>query len=110
MELSLPVVAGAVSTVTFAGSMLPMLVRSPNQGPESYSLGNNALANLGNAVHSVYVFHLPAGPVWVLHSFYLLSTALMRVWYGLAGVHRNAHVHERVELRLSSDPTASRPA
>jgi hypothetical protein len=32
-------------------------------------------------IHSVYVFHLPAGPVWVLHSFYVLSTALMLVWY-----------------------------
>jgi hypothetical protein len=27
------------------------------------------------------VFHLPAGPIWALHSFYLLSTALMLAWY-----------------------------
>ena len=32
-------------------------------------------------MHSVDVFHLPAGPVWVLHSFYLVSTVLMLVWY-----------------------------
>jgi hypothetical protein len=47
----------------------------------SYSLGNIALANLGNAVHSVYVFALPPGPIWVLHTFYLLSSALMLFWY-----------------------------
>jgi hypothetical protein len=39
------------------------------------------LSNLGNLIHSVYVFHLPAGPVWVLHTFYLVTTALMLVWY-----------------------------
>ena len=47
----------------------------------SYSLGNILLANVGNAVHSVYVFSLPAGPLWVLHSFYLASTALMLTWF-----------------------------
>jgi hypothetical protein len=30
---------------------------------------------------TVYVFHLPARPVWVLHTFYLVTTALMLVWY-----------------------------
>lgn len=29
----------------------------------SYSLGNIAMANGGNAVHSVYVFSLPTGPI-----------------------------------------------
>ena len=47
----------------------------------SYSLGNILLSNLGNLIHSIYVFHLPAGPIWALHSFHLLSTALMLVWY-----------------------------
>jgi hypothetical protein len=47
----------------------------------SYSLGNILLANVGNVIHSVYVFHLPDGPIWLLHSFYLLTTALMLVWY-----------------------------
>lgn len=47
----------------------------------SYSLGNITLANIGNAVHSVYVFHLPPGPIWFLHSFYLVSSALMLYWY-----------------------------
>lgn len=82
MNVTLAVIAGSLSTAIFAASMLPMLVkagRSRDLG--SYSLGNIGLANVGNAIHSVYVFSLPAGPVWVLHSFYLVSTALMLVWY-----------------------------
>ena len=39
------------------------------------------LANAGNAIHSVYVFSLPPGPLWALHSFYLTTTAAMLVWY-----------------------------
>ena len=79
---SLPVLAGAVSTVIFAGSTLPMLVKAwRTQDLGSYSLGNILLANIGNIVHSVYVFSLPPGPIWALHSFYVLSTGLMLVWY-----------------------------
>jgi hypothetical protein len=79
---TIPVLAGAVSTVIFAGSALPMLVKAARtKDLGSYSLGNILLSNLGNVVHSVYVFHLPAGPAWVLHTFYLLSTALMLAWY-----------------------------
>ena len=79
---SVPVLAGMVSTVIFAASTLPMLVKAHRtRDLSSYSLGNMLLANLGNAVHSLYVFSLPAGPLWVLHSFYLLSTGLMLTWF-----------------------------
>lgn len=82
MSVSLPVIAGAISTVLFTLSMLPMLVKAARtKDLSSYSLGSIALSNLGNAIHSVYVFHLPLGPIWVLHSFYLVSTALMLAWY-----------------------------
>ena len=82
MDISFPVIAGAVSTAIFASSMLPMLVKAARtRDLGSYSLGNILLSNLGNVIHSVYVFHLPPGPVWVLHSFYLVSTALMLFWY-----------------------------
>ena len=47
----------------------------------SYSRGNLVLANIGNPVHSVYVIRLPAGPIWALHSFYVVSSALMLVWH-----------------------------
>jgi uncharacterized protein with PQ loop repeat len=111
VELTLPVLAGAVSTTIFAASMLPMLAKAArSKDLSSYSLGNIVLANVGNAVHSVYVFHLPAGPVWVLHSFYLVSTVLMLVWYlryeSARGrvVGRNAHSHP--PRRLGSSPEA----
>lgn len=82
MEVTLPLVAGAVSTTIFAVSMLPMLVKaSRSRDLSSYSFGNISLANVGNLVHSVYVFSLPPGPVWALHSFYLVSTVLMLFWY-----------------------------
>ena len=77
-----PVLAGVVSTAVFAGSVLPMLLKAlRTRDLSSYSLGNIALANVGNVVHSFYVFHLPAGPIWFLHSFYVVSSALMLFWY-----------------------------
>jgi hypothetical protein len=47
----------------------------------SYSFGNLLLANLGNVVHSIYVVSLPVGPIWGLHTFYLITTGLMLIWY-----------------------------
>jgi len=95
MDSSIPLLAGTVSTVVFACSALPMLRKAAiTRDLSSYSLGNIALANLGNVVHSVYVFHLPIGPIWVLHSFYLVSSALMLFWYvrfAGVGVHKPAH-------------------
>jgi len=82
MTIDLPVLAGVVSTTIFAISTLPMLVKAARtKDLSSYSLGQILLANVGNVVHSFYVFDLPAGPVWVLHAFYLVSTGLMLVWY-----------------------------
>jgi uncharacterized protein with PQ loop repeat len=93
MSVDLPVIAGALSTTIFALGTLPMLVKAAKtKDLSSYSLGNIVLSNVGNAIHSIYVFHLPMGPVWVLHSFYLVSTGLMLVWYvryaSLRGDHR----------------------
>ena len=80
--MDLPIVAGTVSTVIFATSMLPMLIKARRtRDLASYSLGNILLSNLGNVVHSVYVFSLPAGPVWALHGFYLVATGLLLLWY-----------------------------
>ncbi len=77
-----PVLAGAVSTLLFVVSYLPMLVKAfQTRDLQSYSLGNLVIANVGNGVHSVYVFSLPMGPIWFLHGFYLLSTAVMLVWH-----------------------------
>ena len=56
----MPVVAGAVSSAIFAASALPMLVKAfRTKDLKSYSLPNIALSNVGNVVHSVYVYSLP---------------------------------------------------
>jgi uncharacterized protein with PQ loop repeat len=82
MNTELPVIAGAVSTTIFALSTLPMLLKAyRTKDLKSYSLSNILLSNVGNIIHSVYVFSLPAGPIWLLHSFYLLTTGLMFIWY-----------------------------
>jgi uncharacterized protein with PQ loop repeat len=82
MDTNLPVIAGAISTTIFTLSMLPMLLKAfRTKDLASYSLGNILLANVGNVIHSVYVFSLPAGPIWLLHTFYLITTGLMLAWY-----------------------------
>lgn len=82
MTVSLPVLAGTVSTVLFVVSYLPMLVKAfRTKDMASYSLGSLLIANLGNVVHSVYVYSLPAGPIWFLHTFYLVATAAMLAWH-----------------------------
>lgn len=80
--LDVPTVAGLASTALFAGSTLPMLIKAHrSRDLASYSLGNIVLANVGNVIHSLYVFSLPAGPIWLLHAFYLVSSGLMLSWY-----------------------------
>jgi hypothetical protein len=82
MSFSLPVIAGLISTIIFATSTLPMLVKAwRTRDLHSYSFGTISLANAGNLIHSVYVFSLPVGPIWVLHTFHLTTTGLMLVWY-----------------------------
>ena len=82
MKMEWSVMAGTISTTIFALSTLPMLLKAfQTKDLRSYSLGNILLSNLGNVIHTVYVFSLPAGPIWVLHSFYLVTTGLMLAWY-----------------------------
>jgi hypothetical protein len=81
-SMDLAVLAGVLSTGLFAMSYLPMLVKAARtKDLSSYSLGNLAITNAGNAVHSVYVFSLPVGPIWLLHTFYLVASALMLIWF-----------------------------
>jgi hypothetical protein len=104
--LSLPTLAGLTSTVIFAASTLPMLVKAyRSRDLASYSLGNIALANLGNVVHSIYVYSLPPGPIWLLHTFYLVSTALMLGWYLRYGLGKHAH---SAGARMGRSPDAAR--
>jgi hypothetical protein len=116
-EHEIPVLAGLASTILFVASTLPMLVKARRtRDLSSYSLGNLLLANTGNAVHSVYVFSLPPGPIWALHGFYLGSTATMLFWFvrfgmgGLthpapAGMRRPAEAPSRPALLASQHTT-----
>jgi hypothetical protein len=95
--LSVSVLAGSVSTAVFVASALPMLVKAARtKDLGSYSVGNLVLANVGNLVYAVYVFSLPVGPIWALHSFYLVSSfAMLIMWLGYRrrlrlGVHRDS--------------------
>ena len=76
--MDFPFLAGIVSTTLFAISNLPMVLKAARtRDLRSYSLGNLALINAANGVHSLYVFSLPVGPIWLLHGFYLVASALM---------------------------------
>jgi hypothetical protein len=106
MDSAMPVLAGAVASVIFVGSTLPMVVKAVRtRDLGSYSLGNILLANLGNLVQSIYVFHLPAGPIWALHSFHLVTTALMLVWY--LRYTESPILRRRAGLGRSPDATGS---
>src|SRR6185369_12143485 len=105
---TVPVLAGVASTLIFVVSTLPMMVKAlRSRDLLSYSAGNIALANVGNVVHSVYVFSLPPGPIWSLHSFYLVSSGLMLVLYVRFAVRRPPH---RPANMMGRSPDAPPPA
>ncbi len=82
MRIDLPVLSGTIATVLFALSTLPMVVKANRtKDLKSYSLGYLLLGNVGNLFYSMYVYNLPPGPIWLLHSFYLVVTGLMLFWY-----------------------------
>jgi uncharacterized protein with PQ loop repeat len=78
----LPTIAGSASTVIFVTSYMPMLLKAVRtKDLSSYSPTQLVLTNFGNVLYSAYVFSLPVGPIWALHTFYLVATALMLAWY-----------------------------
>ena len=82
MDFSLPMIARSIASALFASSTLPMVLKAyRTKDLKSYSLGYLLLGNLGNLFYSLYVYHLPPGPIWLLHTFYLIVTALMLYWY-----------------------------
>lgn len=82
MKFDLPVIAGTIATILFALSTLPMVFKAyRTKDLKSYSLGYLLLGNVGNLFYSMYVYDLPPGPIWLLHTFYLVVTALMLYWY-----------------------------
>lgn len=75
---AMAVLAGSASTTLFVVSYLPMLIRAVRtRDLRSYSRSSLVIANVGNVVQAGYVISLPAGPLWFLHGFYLVASALM---------------------------------
>ena len=94
----LAVLAGVISTTLFAASQIPMLVRARRtRDLRSYSPLNLVLANVGNGFHWLYVVSLPFGPIWFLHGFFTLATALMLLWYVQQQGRWSASSHVRTD-------------
>ena len=97
MGSSIALAAGTVATLVFAASTLPMLGKAARtKDLASYSRSNLVLANAGNLLYSLYVFHLPPGPIWLLHTFYAATSALMLFW-SLRYAHRPGRAHRPVD-------------
>lgn len=80
--MDIQIMAGSVSTVVFIVSSFLMVYKAYTTSDlESYSLGNLIFNNLGNLIHWIYISSLPLGPIWFLHAYYTLITALMLLWY-----------------------------
>ena len=99
--VQLQVLAGVTSSVIFIFSNLPMVLKAvKTRDLKSYSLGHLALSNLGNMIHWVYISSLPFGPIWFLHGFFTVVTALMLLWYfqyELAGTINIRSLHLKLE-------------
>ena len=80
--VDLPLLAGTISSAMFVVGTLPMIHKAvATKSLQSYSLSSLLFNNLGNLLHALYVYSLPPGPIWLLHSFHLVTTALMLFWY-----------------------------
>jgi len=98
--MDIPLIAGTVATVVFAISNLPMLTKAlRTRDVSSYSLASLGMINAANAIYSLYVFTLPVGPIWALHTFYVVSCAVMLV---LCVAQRRAAVRSEVTRRGSA--------
>jgi uncharacterized protein with PQ loop repeat len=76
--MNVPIIAGTIATMVFALSNLPMLRKAlRTRNVSSYSLSSLVMINGANGLYSVYVFSLPFGPIWALHTFYVVSCGIM---------------------------------
>ena len=79
---ALQIMAGSLSSFLFISGGIPMLLKAfKTKNLHSYSLSTILLNNVGNFFYWLYVISLPIGPIWLLHSFYTLTSVLMLVWY-----------------------------
>ncbi|MET0932445.1 MAG: hypothetical protein ABWX56_01935 [Mycetocola sp.] len=105
--MDIPILAGIASTTLFALSNLPMVLKAARtRDLRSYSFGNLALINVANGVHSLYVFSLPVGPIWLLHGFYLVASAVMLAMFLRFHRHGGISTHHHDQNRRRSDEHA----
>ena len=79
---TLQIFAGSISSMLFITGNVPMLLKAyRTKDLRSYSLSHMVLVNTGNCLYWFYLSSLPVGPIWLLHSFYTLTMALLLVWY-----------------------------
>ena len=77
-----PMTAGIISTLLFASSNIPMLVKAyRTHDLKSYSPLYLGLSNIGNLIHWFYILSLPFGPIWFLHAIFTIACLLMLLWY-----------------------------
>ena len=80
--MDIPIVAGSLSSAIFMIGTLPMLLKAfTTRNLKSYSMMTLLFNNVGNMLYAIYVYSLPLGPIWLLHGFNLIVTALMLFWY-----------------------------
>ncbi len=78
----LQLVAGSISSLLFAASIFPMLLKVyKTHDMRSYSFGNIVITNAANAVHWLYIASLPPGPIWLLHGFYTVTSLVVLLSY-----------------------------
>ena len=76
------IIAGSIAGLIFAAASWNMLVKAwSTKDLRSYSLGQIVLNNVGNLFYWLYVASLPFGPIWLMHTFFTLTSLLMLVWY-----------------------------
>jgi len=74
--------AGSISSLFFISSNLPMLWKVfKTKNLRSYSFIHILFNNVGNVVYWLYVSSLPIGPIWVMHTFYTITSILMLIGY-----------------------------
>lgn len=80
---TLSLIAGTLSSLIFVSSHVPMLWKAyKTRDLSSYSLLNIILLNVGNLLYWLYIVSLPVGPVWMMHTFYTVSSGLLLYLYG----------------------------
>ena len=96
MSSTLPIAAGTVATLVFAASTLADAGQGrPHQGPlRPIPAATSSSPTPATSCTRFYVFHLPPGPIWLLHTFYAATSALMLFW----------------SLRFGPPPAGTRPA